>query len=72
MLVKINGKQEEVQEKTVLDLLKAKEIEPQMVSVEVNSKIIDREDYSKVALKEGDGIEFLFFMGGGGHGGSRP
>ena len=70
MLVKINGKQEEIQEKTVLDLLKAKEIEPQMVSVEVNSKIIDREEYSKMPLKEGDGIEFLFFMGGGY--GSRP
>ncbi|TAK10358.1 MAG: thiamine biosynthesis protein ThiS, partial [Candidatus Manganitrophaceae bacterium] len=33
MRVKINGKQEEVQETTLFDLLKAKNIEPQMVTV---------------------------------------
>jgi len=65
MRIKINGKEEEVQEKTVLALLKTKEIEPQMVSVEFNSKILNREDFSQTNLKEGDRIEFLFFMGGG-------
>lgn len=64
--LQINGKQEEVQAKTVLELLQAKEIEPQMVSVELNSVMVDRSVFSSTPLKEGDKLEFLFFMGGGG------
>lgn len=65
MQIKINGKTEEIQAKTVQDLLQAKEIEPQMVSIELNSTIVDRAAYSTTSLKEGDTLEFLFFMGGG-------
>ena len=65
MQIKINGKAEEIQARTVLDLLQSKEIEPQMVSVELNSTMVDRADFSTTALKEGDTLEFLFFMGGG-------
>ena len=66
MRIKINGKPEEIEAKTVLDLLRAKEIQPQMVSVELNSTIVDREAYSTTSLNEGDMLELLFFMGGGG------
>ena len=65
MKIKINGKTEEIQAHTVIELLRAKDIEPQMVSVELNSKILDREAYSTTGLKDGDSLEFLFFMGGG-------
>lgn len=65
MLVKINGKSEDVQSETVLDLLKAKNIEPQMVAVEVNDQVLDRDHLSTTRLKEGDQVEFLFYMGGG-------
>jgi sulfur carrier protein len=65
MQIKINGKPEEVREETVLHLLKSRNIEPQMVTVELNSKILQREELSKALLKEGDEVEFLFFMGGG-------
>jgi sulfur carrier protein len=65
MQVKINGKSEEVQGGTVLDLLKAKKIEPQMVAVEVNDKVLDREHLGSTPLNEGDQVEFLFYMGGG-------
>jgi sulfur carrier protein len=65
MLVKINGKQEEVQETTLSDLLRAKNIEPRMVTVELNSKMVDRSSLSNTRIQEGDEIEFLFFMGGG-------
>jgi sulfur carrier protein len=63
--VQINGKTEESTAATVLDLLKSKEIEPQMVSVELNGQILDREAYGTTTLKDKDQIEFLFFMGGG-------
>ena len=65
MRVKVNGKDEETQVKTVLDLLKSKDVEPQMVSVELNSKVLDRAAYGTSTLQENDRIEFLFFMGGG-------
>ena len=65
MLVKINGKSEDVQVTTVLDLLKAKNIDPHMVAVELNAKMVERDDLAATALKEGDSLEFLFYMGGG-------
>jgi sulfur carrier protein len=65
MQVKINGKSEEFPGGTVLDLLKVKKIEPQMVAVEVNDAMIDREHLAATQLKEGDRLEFLFYMGGG-------
>lgn len=65
MRVKINGKSEDVQGETVLDLLKAKTIDPQMVAVELNSKMIERDQLAATAIKDGDALEFLFYMGGG-------
>jgi len=65
MQVKINGKSEEVQSGTVLDLLKTKKIEPQMVAVEVNDKMLERDRLATTHLNEGDQVEFLFYMGGG-------
>ncbi|HXX73691.1 MAG TPA: sulfur carrier protein ThiS [Nitrospiraceae bacterium] len=65
MQVKINGKTETIQGGTVLDLLKAKNIEPQMVAIEVNDAMLERSHLATTTLKEGDQIEFLFYMGGG-------
>jgi sulfur carrier protein len=65
MQVKINGKSEDVQGATVLDLLKAKTIDPHMVAVELNSKMIERDQLADTAIKDGDALEFLFYMGGG-------
>lgn len=65
MQVKINGKQEDVNVKNVLELLKARNVEPEMVSVELNSQVLDKKDYAATSIKDGDIIEFLYFMGGG-------
>jgi sulfur carrier protein len=65
MQVKINGKTETIQGGTILDLLKAKNIEPQMVAIEVNDAMLERSHLATTTLKEGDQIEFLFYMGGG-------
>ena len=43
MQVKINGKSEEVQGPTILDLLKVKSIDPHMVAVELNAAMVERE-----------------------------
>lgn len=65
MQVKVNGKSEDIQSGSVLDLLALKKIDPQMVAVEVNDKMIDREHLATTTLTEGDQVEFLFYMGGG-------
>lgn len=65
MQVKVNGKVEEIQGGTVLDLLTVKNIEPQMVAVEVNDAMLERDHLSTTRLNEGDRVEFLFYMGGG-------
>jgi sulfur carrier protein len=65
MRLKVNGKPEEFEKGTVQELLISKKIEPRMVSVELNSKILERKEFETSSLKEGDVIEFLYFMGGG-------
>ncbi len=65
MQLTINGKVENLNVSTVLDVLKTKDIDPQLVAVEVNTQMIDQENLGATALKEDDKLEFLFFMGGG-------
>lgn len=40
-------------------------IEPQMVAVELNDILIDRDRLDSTVVQDGDRVEFLFFMGGG-------
>ena len=65
MRVTINGRPEEVTGGTVLEILKAKDVGPQMVAVELNSKMLERDELGSTSVKEGDAIELLFYMGGG-------
>ena len=64
--VYINGEKERVREgSTISKVLTQKKVKPEMVAVEINGKLIDREDYAGLNLKEGDKIEYLFYMAGG-------
>jgi len=65
MQLTINGKVENLDVSTVMDVLKTKDIDPQLVAVEVNTQMIDQENLATTSLKEDDKLEFLFFMGGG-------
>ncbi len=68
MRIKINGKEEEfgAQSQTVAQVIKDFKVEsPDMVSVQLNGKFIKREDFPAQTLKDGDEIDFLYFMGGG-------
>ena len=65
MQITINGKPEEVQAGTVMDVLKQKDIDPHMVAVELNTQIVERDRLSTTNVQDGDTVEFLFYMGGG-------
>ncbi|MCA9421265.1 MAG: sulfur carrier protein ThiS, partial [Nitrospira sp.] len=38
---------------------------PQLVAVELNTQMVDQEQLGTTSIKDGDKLEFLFFMGGG-------
>lgn len=67
MKLEINGLAVEIPDNTtVMQLLSIQKVKmPDMVSVEVNGNILDRKKFDTTILKEGDKVEFLYFMGGG-------
>ncbi len=67
MKLTINGEAKEIADGlTVSQLLTEEKVKmPEMVSVELNEEILDRESFADTALKDGDQVEFLYFMGGG-------
>ncbi len=67
MKIKVNGEELFYENSmNVSDLLTERKVKmPEMVSVEVNEKIIRRNDFEDTGIKDGDEIEFLYFMGGG-------
>ncbi len=51
---------------TVAELIEAEKVEnAEYVTVTLNDEFVDRDDFSSTVLKDGDAVEFLYFMGGG-------
>ena len=68
MNIKINGKSQSFTdtELAVHDIIKRNNIEsPDMVAVQINGEFIERDQFSTPLLKDGDEVDFLYFMGGG-------
>jgi sulfur carrier protein len=66
MQVTVNGVRQEVSsETTVFQLLTELKILPERVVVEINLAVVDREQFGRFSLKEGDQIEIIGFVGGG-------
>lgn len=67
MKITVNEKQQEVSDAiSILDLIKENNIlQPEMVSVQLNEEFLDRDDFATTILKDGDVVDFLYFMGGG-------
>ena len=66
MQVIVNGTEQEVPSgisiSALLDRLK---VQPERVAVEVNLKIVGRQQYSQISLNDGDQVEIIGFVGGG-------
>ncbi|MEO8325748.1 MAG: sulfur carrier protein ThiS [Nitrospirota bacterium] len=66
MKIVVNGEQREADEPlTVAQLLATLQLRSEQVAVEINLKIIDREDFLTWNLHDGDKVEVLSFIGGG-------
>ena len=63
----VNGDAQEVAlPLTVTDVVRQNNVtQPEMVSVQVNEEFAEREDWDTIQLKDGDKVDFLYFMGGG-------
>jgi len=68
MKIKLNGEDTTLEQEsvTITELLAIKDVKmPEMVSVEYNGDILDRDQFANTQVNEGDQVEFLYFMGGG-------
>jgi len=64
--ITLNGKPEIVEDgATVAQLLVAKGVNPGRVAVELNRRIIRREEFESTRLNAGDVLELVTFVGGG-------
>lgn len=65
--ITVNGEAQEVQlPLTLAELIKLNDVQqPEMVSVQVNEDFADRNEWDSILIKEGDSVDFLYFMGGG-------
>lgn len=68
MKLTINGEKRDAPDGgyCVNNLLKDMKVaNPEMVSVQLNGAFVDRRNFDSAALKDGDAVDFLYFMGGG-------
>ncbi len=66
MNITINGKTETLNNsKSLLELINEKGLDKEKVVVELNLKIIQRENLKSTEIQEGDSIEIVSFVGGG-------
>ena len=65
--IQVNGEAQEVRLPISLsELIKQNDVQqPEMVSVQVNEDFVDRSEWEKTQIQEGDSVDLLFFMGGG-------
>ena len=67
MTITVAGNKKEVAEGlTLTALIQQEQVEtPQYVTVSINEEFIPKDAEAGTVLKEGDVVEFLYFMGGG-------
>ena len=67
MKITVAGEKKEVADGlTVSALIEQENVEtPQYVTVSVNEEFLESGTFETTVLKEGDEVEFLYFMGGG-------
>lgn len=67
MTITVAGKKKEYSEGlTLAQLIEAEKVEtPQYVTATINDEFVESGAFESTVIKDGDTIEFLYFMGGG-------
>lgn len=64
--MKVNGKVYEFKDEiTILKLLEHLNLKQDLVVVELNFKIVSKEEYKEIILNDDDNLEIVSFVGGG-------
>lgn len=65
-MVLINGKEVKIEKDISLyEILKENKFDPSFVAVEVNEKLVKRENFKNFLVKDGYKVEVFSFVGGG-------
>ena len=68
MIVEVNGETCAFEDEalTILELLRLRDVKtPDMVSVQLNGRFVNRESFDASLLKQNDRVDYLYFMSGG-------
>lgn len=67
MFITVAGEKKEYKEGLTLpELIAAENVDmPEYVTVSINEEFVETEKKESTVLKDGDVVEFLYFMGGG-------
>jgi sulfur carrier protein len=67
LLITVNGESKDVPEGTTLEgLIRLLALAPERLAVEFNYEVLRRVEWASKALAEGDRVEIVHFVGGGG------
>jgi thiamine biosynthesis protein ThiS len=67
LTILVNGNRTDIAEGSGIgDLIKALGLETDRVAVELNQRIVRRVDWGSTTISEGDKVEIVHFVGGGG------
>ncbi len=67
MKITVSGEKKEVKDGLTLpELIELENVEtPEYVTVSINEEFVESDAKATTVLKDGDNVEFLYFMGGG-------
>ena len=67
MTIQLNGKENALSEVVTVEklLLENQVRNLDMISVQLNGKTLERNEFQTTSIKDGDQVEVLYFMGGG-------
>ena len=63
-MVKVNGTELDIAEKTVSEYLATTDYDPKRIAVERNGDIVFKSLYGATVLENGDSLEIVSFVGG--------
>ena len=67
MMIVVSGEKKEVKDNLILwELFEQQNVEmPEYATLSINEEFVPSDEKETTVLKEGDVVEFLYFMGGG-------
>ena len=64
-MITINGEQFSEKSLHLKTYLQEHQMNPQRIAVEMNGRIVPKEEYDTCVLQDGDRVEIVHFVGGG-------